>query len=169
MDCAVRTMSHASNPSRANKVGTSRRPVRRAFTLVELLVVIAIIGLLIALLLPAVQAAREAGRRTSCANNLHEISVAYHLYADSDKEALPPSMLTDPTKTVGWGIFILPFMEQSSLFDRYSFQAPFFYNNPGFGIFNQDIANTRIPIFLCPTAPPRWEPYTYTFTNEPPN
>jgi prepilin-type N-terminal cleavage/methylation domain-containing protein/prepilin-type processing-associated H-X9-DG protein len=135
----------------------------RAFTLVELLVVIAIIGILIALLLPAVQAAREAGRRTSCANNLHEAAIAYHLYADANREALPPSMITDPTKTVGWGIFVLPFMEQNPLYDRYNFQAPFFYNNPGFGIFNQDVANTRIPTFLCPSGPSRGEPYTYTF------
>jgi prepilin-type N-terminal cleavage/methylation domain-containing protein/prepilin-type processing-associated H-X9-DG protein len=135
-----------------------------AFTLIELLVVIAIIGVLIALLLPAVQAAREAGRRAACTNNLKQVGLAYHLYADARKQALPPAMLTDQTKTVGWGIFLLPYLEQGPLYQRYNFGAPFFISNPSFGIDNQSVANTRIATFLCPTGPAASGPYSYTFT-----
>src|SRR5262245_11720221 len=88
---------------------------RTAFTLVELLVVIAIIGLLISLLLPAVQAARESGRRSSCANNMRQLGLAYHLYADTNQEKFAPSMITDPYKTRGWGTFLLTFIEQENL------------------------------------------------------
>jgi prepilin-type N-terminal cleavage/methylation domain-containing protein len=85
---------------------------RRAFTLVELLVVIAIIGILVALLLPAVQAAREAGRRASCMNNLKQFGIAVHDHHDTLR-LLPPGG-TIPWAGDGWGFNILPFIEQST-------------------------------------------------------
>src|ERR1700719_4013545 len=99
--------------------------VRRAFTLVELLVVIAIIGILIALLLPAVQKVRESAARSQCQNNLHQLTLAYHEYEGIYK-ALPPSYITDQTKPVGWGIYLLTYLEQDQLFKLYNFDAPFF-------------------------------------------
>jgi prepilin-type N-terminal cleavage/methylation domain-containing protein/prepilin-type processing-associated H-X9-DG protein len=140
---------------------------RRGFTLVELLVVIAIIAILIGLLLPAVQKVREAAARTQCQNNLKQIGLAYHNYADAHNSSLPPAMITDPNTTVGWGIFILPFLEQDSVYKRYNFSAPFFYTNLAFGIDNQSVSNTPIKVFNCPAAPLRQGPYTYTF-NFPP-
>lgn len=86
---------------------------RRGFTLVELLVVIAIIGLLVALLLPAVQSAREASRRTACANNLKQQALGIHSYHTSDGR-LPPSRISDHKAT--WLVLILPHVEQAAFF-----------------------------------------------------
>ena len=94
------------------------RQKSRAFTLVELLVVIAIIGILIALLLPAVQAAREAARRTSCTNNLKQISLACHNFHDTYRK-LPPSCYWDETPS--WFALVLPFLEGGNLHDAWDF------------------------------------------------
>jgi prepilin-type N-terminal cleavage/methylation domain-containing protein/prepilin-type processing-associated H-X9-DG protein len=139
---------------------TRRRP---AFTLVELLVVIAIIAIHIGLLLPAVQKVRDAAARTQCQNNLKQIGLAYHNYASTFNSVFPPSMITDPTKPAGWGTFILPQIEQDNLYKQYTFQAPFFYSNPAFGIDNQSVVNTQVKAFNCPAAPNRVGPYSYTF------
>lgn len=96
---------------------------RSGFTLVELLVVIAIIGILIALLLPAVQAAREAARRSQCTNNLKQLALAVHNYADAFK-CFPSGFVSNlpaPGQTElsfwTWGAFVLPYVEQASLSD----------------------------------------------------
>src|SRR5262252_3050074 len=98
---------------------------RPAFTLVELLVVIAIIGLLVALLLPAVQAAREAARRMQCANNLKQIALAAHNYHDSNG-VFPPGHLGIQYPGESWSGWsaharLLPFLDQSPLFNALNF------------------------------------------------
>lgn len=95
------------------------RPGRhRGFTLVELLVVIAIIGILVALLLPAIQAAREAARRTQCVNNMKQIGIALHNYHDTYR-ILPYGSFNLrevwPSNGTNWRALILPFMEQSAI------------------------------------------------------
>jgi len=137
---------------------------RRGFTLVELLVVIAIIGTLVGLILPAVQAAREAARRSSCQNNFRQVGFAYLNDAAARKDSFAPRMISDPTKSAGWGIFLLPFLESQDLFTQYKFTAPFFYSQPAYGIDNQSVTNTRIATFLCASAPLRSDPYSYTFS-----
>ena len=92
---------------------------QKGFTLVELLVVIAIIGILIALLLPAVQSAREAARRMHCTNNLKQFGIAMHAYHDTFKCFSPGFMAVDHQGVVAggwaWGVFLMPYIEQSSL------------------------------------------------------
>jgi prepilin-type N-terminal cleavage/methylation domain-containing protein len=96
----------------------------RGFTLVELLVVIAIIGILIALLLPAVQAARESARRTQCSNNLRQIGLALHTYENAAK-TLPPGGLHTASGGYGhsWWVRILPNIEQDALYTQFDFQS----------------------------------------------
>jgi prepilin-type N-terminal cleavage/methylation domain-containing protein/prepilin-type processing-associated H-X9-DG protein len=107
-----------------NSAGISPKPpfISCGFTLVELLVVIAIIGVLIALLLPAVQAAREASRRSQCANHLKQIALACHNHHDANNDQLPTACTFYPVgsnQETGWSYAfqILPYMEQSALYD----------------------------------------------------
>lgn len=95
---------------------------RRAFTLVELLVVIAIIGILIALLLPAVQAAREAARRSQCTNNLKQYGVAIHNYIDTYKTFPMSGNDWGTAPQLGWQPRILPFTEARQIWDQLNFQ-----------------------------------------------
>ncbi len=134
-----------------------RRLRRRAFTLVELLVVIAIIGILVALLLPAVQAAREAARRMQCSNNLKQLGLAFHNYHDVHK-AFPMGYFVwiNPAgrnyNVQAWGQLILPFIEQQTLYDRYDFRvAPVNEAGP-IGQANIVIISTVIRTFTCPSA-----------------
>jgi len=134
---------------------------RRAFTLVELLVVIAIIGILIALLLPAVQAAREAARRSQCTNNLKQLGLALHNYHDTANK-LPPRIGggLDPSDPPNWtpgGILrLLPYIEQNPLYSQISSRLTIGGTTyPPFRAYPWD-ANylpwrTSIPTFLCPS------------------
>jgi prepilin-type N-terminal cleavage/methylation domain-containing protein len=129
------------------------RRARRGFTLIELLVVIAIIAILVALLLPAVQQAREAARRAQCKNNMRQLGLAAHLYHDTNK-MIPPGLITFLSAPAyggyaaqGTGIFLLPYIEQGNLYNRYD-------HNKGFDhIDNQFVVNTPIPIYSCPSTP----------------
>ncbi|MDO4557772.1 MAG: DUF1559 domain-containing protein [Planctomycetia bacterium] len=126
-----------------------RKKSDRGFTLVELLVVIAIIGILIALLLPAVQAAREAARRMQCSGNLRQVAIAIHNYHDTFR-VLPPESW--PEQGISVFTRILPFAEQKNVFDEIDFgkieDDP---DNPGnLGVF--EVAKVRIPILLCPSC-----------------
>src|SRR5687767_15347657 len=99
------------------------RKLRPGFTLVELLVVIAIIGVLVALLLPAVQAAREAARRTQCSNHLKQLGLAAHNFNDI-RGFFPPSRVsndaTDTAKNwVTWSVLLLPFVEQQNYYNQW--------------------------------------------------
>jgi prepilin-type N-terminal cleavage/methylation domain-containing protein len=105
--------------------GTVVGSARRAFTLVELLVVIAIIGILVALLLPAIQAAREAARRAQCMNNLKQIGLATHGFHDSRKK-LPPVRIQDGQPT--WLMLILDYMEESAIKDLWDYDRGCFYD-----------------------------------------
>lgn len=136
----------------------SLRNLRIGFTLVELLVSIAIIGLLIALLLPAVQAAREAARRTECVNHLKQLGLALHNY-EAARQAFPAGYLsdraTDPapnpvtwdaTPGWAWGALILPYLEQTALLSQVALDQPLWL--PQY----EQLVTTRFPVFLCPSA-----------------
>ncbi|MBI2824034.1 MAG: DUF1559 domain-containing protein [Planctomycetia bacterium] len=121
---------------------------RRGFTLVELLVVIAIIGILIALLLPAVQAAREAARRSQCTNNLKQIGLATHNYADALGRF--PEGATG-CGTGGWHgesafLLILPYFEQGTVLSTYNFNYRIYDTRV-----NLTVAGMQFPTFLCPS------------------
>ena len=115
-----------------------------AFTLLELLVVITIIGVLMALLLPAVQAAREAARRTHCSSNMRQIGLAIHNYENA-KKYLPPSYSTNPNH--GILTLLLPYSEQMQAYTKVDFTKH--WSNPA----NYDAVRNTIPVFLCPQTP----------------
>ena len=122
---------------------------RRAFTLVELLVVIAIIGILVALLLPAVQSAREAARQTSCKNNLRQVGLAMLNY-ESSQRRLPPGYKFVPSTTgnangFSWASWLLPYLEEGNLHDQLDFDLPVYDAS-------HEYARTQsISLLLCPS------------------
>ncbi|MGD9633603.1 MAG: DUF1559 domain-containing protein [Pirellulales bacterium] len=132
----------------------------RGFTLVELLVVIAIIGILVALLLPAIQAAREAARRSECINNLKQLGISMQNFHDTKKQ-LPAGSYTCCYGT--WQMLILPFIEEQQLADMYSYapkNLPIYdprysydSNNTTLNppVRNLQVCSTRIPTLTCPS------------------
>ncbi|MFI4874823.1 MAG: DUF1559 domain-containing protein [Blastopirellula sp. JB062] len=128
---------------------------RSAFTLVELLVVIAIIGVLIALLLPAVQQAREAARRMSCKNHLRQVGLALHNYHDVHLK-FPFGRIGDTTVEQQCApTMLLPYLEQSALYDQFDFTLPLMRKS-GSTItpnVNTPLIQTRLDAFLCPSNP----------------
>jgi prepilin-type N-terminal cleavage/methylation domain-containing protein len=150
----LRTLQRPVLPARAYT-----RPAYPAatsgFTLVELLVVIAIIGGLVALLLPAVQAARESARRSQCQNNLRQLGIAMALHANANGEfpigclgnrgdyTVSPPVLA---KFISWNVQLLPFLEEGTLGKRFDFTLPSYH--PA----NKPIAATIVQVFLCPST-----------------
>jgi prepilin-type N-terminal cleavage/methylation domain-containing protein/prepilin-type processing-associated H-X9-DG protein len=122
--------------------------VLRGFTLVELLVVIAIIGVLVALLLPAVQAAREAARRTQCVNNLKQWQLSMHNFHDTYKK-FPAGARNNPRQT--WIMFIWPFIEQATLDAQNDFTRPF--HDPPCTIHNtlNGLCGQGLEMYRCPS------------------
>jgi len=133
---------------------------RRGFSLVELLVVIAIIGLMVGLLLPAVQSAREAGRRTACTNNLRQLGIALHHFHDH-AGAFPAgwrggsSAAEEPEYDLpgwGWGARLLPQIESGALHDRIDFTKPVF--DAEGGDVHREVRETLLAAFRCPSDLP---------------
>ena len=125
---------------------------RFGFTLVELLVVIAIIGILVGMLLPAVQGVREAARRTACLNNIRQIALATHNFESAQGFIPPGARLGEGT---GWHAYLLPYIEQEALYSQIELTDP----NQEFGWSSDGVAALQsvIPIFRCPSelAPDR--------------
>ena len=131
---------------------TMKRKDRRGFTLVELLVVIAIIGILIALLLPAVQAAREAARRMACTNNMKQIGLAMHTHCDS-QGYLPAGFTTPPPQggpSLTWVTSLMNYFEQGEVYDLADMTQSFSLVNAA-GKVNYQIISVKLPGMLCPS------------------
>jgi prepilin-type N-terminal cleavage/methylation domain-containing protein/prepilin-type processing-associated H-X9-DG protein len=121
---------------------------KRGFTLVELLVVIAIIGILVALLLPAIQAAREAARRSQCLNHLKQWGTAMHLFHDT-KKRLPIGSRNNPRQT--WVMYLWPFIEETALDEANDIKTPF-YEPPGtIGGTMNGLCGKFVAIYYCPS------------------
>ena len=136
------------------RIVMTARHRRKGFTLIELLVVIAIIAILIALLVPAVQKVREAASRTQCVNNLKQLGIAMHGFADSNSHSFPPSHTTSAspfpysTNKHHWCPYVMPYFEQSSIASQYDFTHDF-----DKGSINPTLITHNIPVFICPSAP----------------
>src|SRR4051794_30387426 len=138
-------------------LNTSAKPARpainghrRGFTLVELLVVIAIIGILVALLLPAIQAAREAARRSQCSNNLHQLSLAMHSHLAATKY-VPPAIDWSRSTTTSWSALarLLPYVEEENLRNLIDFR--YNYSDLANAPQHATVSQMKIPLLVCPS------------------
>jgi prepilin-type N-terminal cleavage/methylation domain-containing protein/prepilin-type processing-associated H-X9-DG protein len=118
----------------------------RGFTLIELLVVIAIIAVLVSLLLPAVQQAREAARRTQCKNNLKQLGLALFNY-ESSYRVFPMEKITFTPVAQTWTTMVLPFLDQQAAYDQYNFSVE--WSSPS----QWPVTTTQMPVWYCPSAP----------------
>ncbi len=125
------------------------RPLH-GFTIVELLVVIAIIGILVALLLPAIQAAREAARRTQCSNNLHQVSLAMQIHL-SALRFIPPAIDWSKSTTSNWSVLarLLPYVEEEGLHNLIDFN--YNYSDVTNAPQHAQVSEMKIPMFVCPS------------------
>jgi prepilin-type N-terminal cleavage/methylation domain-containing protein/prepilin-type processing-associated H-X9-DG protein len=153
---------------------------RKGFTLIELLVVIAIIGVLVSLLLPAVQSAREAARRAQCTNNLKQLGLAFHNYLSANAETVPPCVIDfdgspDPgsqVQTQSYVARLLPYMEQTQVYNAINWNAPARWSGSGWdsgpqgpnppdpsqsagrwGVVQMTAVTSQVASFLCPSDP----------------
>ena len=138
-----------STPSPVAK-GTGKGVVWVVVAVVCLVLLVPCSGILVALLLPAVQSGREAARRSQCNNNLKQIAIAFLNYHDVHK-TFPPAYIPDKDGRPmhSWRVLILPFMEQQALYQQYNFNEP--WDSPQ----NQVVTRTVIPAYKCPSAPDR--------------
>ena len=124
---------------------------RRGFTLIELLVVISIIAVLIALLLPAVQAARAAARRSQCLNNMKQVGLAFGNFHDVNQGFPPARTVTQPGTTVkaahGWCVNLLPFLEGGTMANAYNLAGNFY------DVANSTVTRATVATFVCPATP----------------
>jgi prepilin-type N-terminal cleavage/methylation domain-containing protein/prepilin-type processing-associated H-X9-DG protein len=161
----IRRRGHFGRPARAPR----RRTPRQGFTLVELLVTIAIIAILIALLLPAVQQAREAARRMQCANHLKQLGIAAHGYIDVHGTLPPSGIVAEKTMVYGghnypvfdqqtgkmfsWAMLLLPFVEETNLYNQFD-QTRTALDQPN------EPQQATVPVYLCPSDAARGRFYT---------
>jgi len=129
-----------------DRLQLGRRTRRHGFTLVELLVVIAIIGILIAMLLPAIQAARESARRANCSSNLKQWATAILLYSDRNGEQIPPMAVGGNQSSHSWLSLLLPMMEQDNVYRQLNFAQSSL--SGGSSTVARDL---RSDVFFCPT------------------
>lgn len=133
----------------SNHIRISRRRCRPAFTLVELLVVIAIIGILIAMLLPAVQAAREAARRMQCVGNFKQVGIALHNY-HSALNCFPPGVTWDWSINYygwSWSVYLLPYLEEEVLDDSIAYDTAYYVTG------GREAGAYSVSVYNCPTDP----------------